>query len=117
MFTNKPDVEKVPDRRFPSPLLPAKAMPPSDGLPLRWGSSPRWRPLQVLEEFAGVADDLLVPVPAIGGTEGHHVDAGHIILQLHLGIFARDVSGLGVDQRLDVLKRAHRHGIIRTVPA
>ncbi len=71
----------------------------------------------MLEEFAGVADDLFVALRAIGGAEGHYVDAGHVVLQLRLGIFARDVACLRVDQRLDVLEGAHRHGIVRAEPA
>src|SRR5262249_54667444 len=53
-------------------------------------------PLEVLEELGRVTDDALVAV-AVGGDEGHDVDAGDVVLKLHFRIAPGDVPGLGID--------------------
>ena len=73
-------------------------------------------PLQLLEERDGVADDRLVLVVLLRFDEGHHVDAGDVVVQLDLRVpFARDVLLLGVDQAFDVLERLLRDRILRRV--
>src|SRR5262249_3321470 len=67
-------------------------------------------PLQLLEEGDGIGDDALVVV-APGRQQGHDVDAGDVVLQLHARVLAGNVARLGVDQSFDVLERPRGHGV------
>ena len=60
--------------------------------------------MQALEELRRIADHLPVAVVAVGGLERHDVYARDIVLKLDLRIFAGDVTGLGVNERLNVFE-------------
>src|SRR5438046_2415195 len=68
-------------------------------------------PLELLKEQGGVTDDSLVALGPIGSAERHDIDAGDIVEQLRLRLFAGDMPLLRIDQRLDKPQGLDRHGI------